>query len=151
VKLRALVGSGHKIGAVVLPVLVVGLALDVAFPDAFDVGGPAPALAALSAVVLAGGLVVWAWSVALILTKVPRGELITGGPYAVVKHPLYTSVALLVLPWLGFLLDTWLGVVLGAALYLGTRVYAPDEERELAATFGQAWDDYCAAVKLSWL
>jgi hypothetical protein len=37
------------------------------------------------------------------------------------KHPLYTAVALLVVPWLGFLLDTWLGAVIGEGLYLASR------------------------------
>ena len=32
------------------------------------------------------------------------------------KHPLYTIVALLVLPWIGFLLNTWLGALIGSPL-----------------------------------
>lgn len=35
------------------------------------------------------------------------------------KHPLYTAVALLVLPWLGFLLNTWLGALVGVVPYNG--------------------------------
>jgi protein-S-isoprenylcysteine O-methyltransferase Ste14 len=54
--------------------------------------------------------------VILILTKVSRAELITDGPYAVLNHPLYTTVALLVLPWLGFMLNTWLGAVIGVVM-----------------------------------
>ena len=27
----------------------------------------------------------------LILARVPRGELVTTGPFALVKHPLYTA------------------------------------------------------------
>ena len=38
--LRRLVGSGDKIGLVMLPVLVVGLFLNLAYPSFFDVGGP---------------------------------------------------------------------------------------------------------------
>ena len=70
----------------------------------------------------------WIWSVVLILTRVPRGELITSGPYALVKHPLYTAVAVLVLPWIGFLFNTWLGALIGVALYIGSRIFAPAEE-----------------------
>jgi protein-S-isoprenylcysteine O-methyltransferase Ste14 len=88
------------------------------------------------------------WSVALILTRVPRHELITSGPFALVKHPIYTGVALLVVPCAGFLLDTWLGALLGAVMYVGTRVYAPDEEKELAKTFGAAWEAYCKTVRI---
>jgi hypothetical protein len=38
--LRAFVGAGDKIGLATLPFLVVGLALSVADPAAFSVGGP---------------------------------------------------------------------------------------------------------------
>ena len=149
--LRALIGSGNRIATVVLPFLVVGVLLNLAFPEAFRVGGPPLWLAVVSAVLLALGAVVWAWSVVLILTKVRAGELVTSGPYAVVKHPLYTAVALLVLPWLGFLLDSWLGAVLGVALYVVSRRFAPDEEAELADDFGAAWDAYRDHVILPWL
>ncbi len=98
-KLKILIGNGRKIGALTLPFLVIGLALNILFPSAFAVGGPSAALAAVSIILLIPGVIIWAWSVALILTKVPRKELITTGPYSLVKHPLYSGVALLVLPW----------------------------------------------------
>jgi protein-S-isoprenylcysteine O-methyltransferase Ste14 len=114
--LRGLVGSGDRIGLFTLPFVILGVILNVAFPSFFDVGGPPPALAVVSVVVLIVGVTTWIWSVALILTRVPRGQLITSGPYAFMKHPLYTSVALLVLPWIGFLLDTSVGALIGVAL-----------------------------------
>jgi protein-S-isoprenylcysteine O-methyltransferase Ste14 len=134
-----------------LPFLAAGLVLNIAYPALFDVGGPPTALGAVSVAVLAVGVTIWAWSVVLILTYVPKGRLITHGPYAVLLHPLYTAVALLVLPWLGFLLDTWLGAALGVVMYTASRIFAPAEERELARTFGDAWARYRNAVKLPWL
>jgi protein-S-isoprenylcysteine O-methyltransferase Ste14 len=109
VTVKGLVGSGDKIGLFLLPFIVVGVLLNLAFPTAFQVGGPPAWLLAPSIAVLIAGLAIWAWSVILILSNVPRGRLITRGPYAWVKHPLYTAVALLVLPWIGFMLNTWLG------------------------------------------
>jgi protein-S-isoprenylcysteine O-methyltransferase Ste14 len=150
-KLKALVGSGDKIGLLVVPVLAVGVALNIAFPSVFRVGGPPLALKIVSLVALVPGVVVWLWSVALILTRVPKGELITGGPYALVKHPLYTGVALLVLPWIGFLLDTWLGALVGVVLYIASRMYSPAEDEALKAAFGSAWDAYAARVAIPWL
>lgn len=144
---RTLIGSGDKIAMVVLPVVVVGVVANVAFPTFFEVGGPSEALRTLSLLILVPGLVLWAWSVVLILTRVPRGELITTGPFALVKHPIYTSVALLVLPWVGFLLNTWLGALLGIVLYLASRRYAPQEEAALSDTFGAAWDEYVRTVR----
>jgi protein-S-isoprenylcysteine O-methyltransferase Ste14 len=151
VKLKALVGSGDRIGLFTLPFLLAGVALNVAFPAAFAVGGPPPLLAWVSVVVLAVGVVVWAWSVVLILRDVPRGRLITSGPFAVVRHPLYTGVALLVLPWAGFLLNTWLGAVLGIVLFAGARMFEGGEERALASRFGSDWDRYAAGVKIAGL
>jgi len=145
-RLRELVGAGDRIGLAVLPFVVTGLVLNFMFPGVFDVDGPAEWLGILSIGVLAFGVIVWAWSVVLILARVPRGELITTGPFAVVRHPLYTSVALLVLPWLGFLLNSWLGAALGIALYVAARRYEIDEEAELADTFDGAWEDYRAGV-----
>ena len=97
------------------------------------------------------GVAIWAWSVVLILREVPEGHLITTGPFALVKHPLYTSVSLLVLPSIGFLLDTWLGALIGIVMYVATRRFAPAEEEALSARFGPRWDDYRATVKLPWL
>jgi protein-S-isoprenylcysteine O-methyltransferase Ste14 len=78
-------------------------------------------------------------------------ELVTTGPYSLVRHPLYTSVALLVLRWLGFLFGTWLGALIGVALYMGSRLFAPAEEAELAGQFGPQWDAYCRRVRVPWL
>jgi protein-S-isoprenylcysteine O-methyltransferase Ste14 len=148
---KVLVGSGDKIALFALPFLIVGLVLNVAYPSLFDVGGPSNVLRVVSIVVLVPGVAIWLWSIILILTKVPKGKLITSGPYYLVKHPLYTSVALLVLPWIGFLLNTWLGALIGVVLYIGSRMFAHTEEAELSKTFGAAWDEYSNTVKIPWL
>jgi len=150
-ELATLVGSGDKIGLFMLPFVIGGLALNVVFPSFFGVGGPPTWLRSVSILVLIAGVTIWIWSVALILAKVPRGELITTGPYALVKHPLYTAVALLVIPWCGFLLDSWLGAALGVVLYVGSRMFAPAEEADLRSTFGAEWDAYVEIVKLPWV
>jgi protein-S-isoprenylcysteine O-methyltransferase Ste14 len=150
-RLKVLVGSGHRIMLLTLPFLAAGLVLNIMFPSWFSVGGPPLVLKAISVAMLVPGVIIWIWSVALILTKVPRQELITTGPYSLVKHPLYTGVALLVLPWAGFLLNTWLLVLVGVVLYMGSRAFAPEEERGLSKDFGPAWDEYCTKVKIAWL
>lgn len=149
--LKKLMGSGDKIMLLTSPFLVIGLGLNIWRPSLFSVGGPPTGLRALSIVVLIPGVVIWLWSVLLILVRVPQGRLITNGPYALVKHPLYTSVALLVLPWAGFLFNSWLGVLVGGVLYVASRMFAPEEERGLAATFGAAWESYRQKVMMPWL
>ena len=134
-----------------LPFLILGLALNDAFPSAFGGGGPAPVLRIVSIVASIVGIAIWIWSVLLILMKVPRGELITTGPYAVVKHPIYTTVSFLVLPWIGFLFDTWVWAGIGIVLYVGSRLFSPREEAELSERFGASWNTYLHAVRIGWL
>jgi hypothetical protein len=64
---------------------------------------------------------------------------------------LYTDIAFLVLPWVGLLLGSWLGVPLGIVLYVGSRLFSPQEERLLSETFGASWDEYRRRVKIAWL
>lgn len=150
-KLKALTGSTDKIGLLVLPFLVIGLILNVMHPSFFSVGGPSRALKVISLIVLIPGVTVWIWSVILILTNVPRKELITTGPYSLVRHPLYTGVALLALPWVGFLVNTWLGLLIGVVLYIGSRLFSHGEEAVLSKTFGADWDAYCKRVRMPWM
>jgi len=149
--LKELVGSGDKIGVLLLPFLIVGLILNILYPSWFSVGGPPEVLRWISTVLLIPGVVVWMWSVILILTKVPKGELITTGPYSLMKHPIYNGVALLVLPWLGFLLDSWLGAMIGIVLCVGSRLFSREEEDSLSEIYGAAWIEYCKKVKIPWL
>ena len=149
--LMDLVGSGHKIALFTLPFAVAAVIVDLVERGFFGMGSPPAALRIASVLILLVGLVTWAWSVFLILAKVPRGELITTGPYAVVKHPLYTGVALLVLPSVGFLFGTWLWALVGVALYVGSRLFAREEEADLAERFGSRWNRYCERVLIPWL
>lgn len=150
-KLKILVGNGRKIGLFTLPFLIAGLTLNLIFPDFFNVGGPSTFLTRVSIIVLIPGIIVWFWSVYLILTKIPRRELITNGPYSIVRHPLYTGVALLVIPWVGVLCNTWLGIFIGTIVYIGSRIYSPEEERILAKIYEESWDNYCRKVLIKWL
>jgi protein-S-isoprenylcysteine O-methyltransferase Ste14 len=151
VKLSILVGNGKKIGLLTAPFLIIGLLLNIMYPSFFSVGGPSVLLIVVSIVALIPGVIIWIWSVILILTKVPQKILITNGPYSLVKHPLYTGVALCVLPWFGFLCNTWLGLLLGIIVYIGSRLFSPEEEAVLSKVFGPAWEEYKEKVKVPWL
>jgi protein-S-isoprenylcysteine O-methyltransferase Ste14 len=151
VDLKDMVGSGDRIALFALPFTIVGAAVQVVDPDRLAIDGSSQPTRAIAIFALTVGGLLWAWSVGLILSKVPKGELITTGPYAVIKHPLYTSVGLLVLPALGVLLGTWLGAIVGVSVYAGSRLFAPAEERKLRGEFGAAWDAYARSVRLPWL
>jgi len=73
-------------------------------------------------------------------------ELIRSGPYAIVRHPIYTSMLFLLLGT-GFLVAP--GLLLGASLTVyiaGTMLRVRIEDALLAARFGEQFAAYRAAV-----
>lgn len=149
-KIKVLVGAGDRIVALMLPFAVVGILANLLWPRVFSMGFGSGGLIA-GAALLVVGLPLWLVSVAQVLAIVPKGRLITSGPYAVMLHPLYTSVALLVIPGCGLLFDTWVGFAIGAILYAASRIYSPKEERTLAELFGEEYLSYRKRVVLPWL
>jgi protein-S-isoprenylcysteine O-methyltransferase Ste14 len=149
-KLKVLVGAGSRVMGLTLPFAAAGIAANIAWPSVFHMGFELPGLV-VGIVLLAVGVPAWLVSVAQILIYVPKRTLITSGPFAVVLHPLYTSVALLVLPGVGLVLDTWLGPALGAVLYVSSRIFSPGEEKILASVFVKEYPAYRARVLLPWL
>jgi len=150
-KLKVLIGNGRKIGLFTLPFLIAGFSLNIIFPEFFIVNDTSGKLFWISLLFLLIGIINWIWTVVLILTKIPRKQLITTGPYAIVKHPLYVGVAWLVLPWAGLMLNTWLGIFLGIVVYIGSRIFSPEEEKLLSGIFGNEWEVYSKKVLLPWI
>ena len=100
----------------------------------------------------AAGLFIWVartmganWS---IVARMRQGhELVTGGPFAIVRHPIYLAMLL-------FMLSVAAGTGHEAALWLavpvfivGTLMRTTREEALLRARFGAAYEDYAHRVK----
>lgn len=75
--MKTLVGSGDKIGLFTLPFLLIGVLLNILFPAIFRVGGPSLVVTVMALLLFIPGVIVWIWSVFLILTNVPQKHLIT--------------------------------------------------------------------------
>ena len=70
----------------------------------------------------------------------------TSGPFARVRHPIYSAL-LGMLVATGLALATPLAMIAATAIYvLGTHLRARREERLLADLFGQAYLDYAQRV-----
>ncbi len=121
--------------------------------------GPSPATRVL--LLVAGGVIYFAGLMLMLWARLALGRiynvsysfdvqlyadhrLVTDGPFAIVRHPLYLG---LLLAGLGgvLLYRTWTLVFI-ATNFPGLLVRARREERALAAEFGQAWQDYCRRV-----
>lgn len=95
------------------------------------------------------GLRAWAGGCAGAHTRratIEAPRLVTGGPYAYVRNPIYLASIILGLGMVGLLGDPWM-----LALYVGVFVFlysaiVPAEEAFLRRTFGAAFKAYCNAV-----
>lgn len=71
-------------------------------------------------------------------------QLVTSGPFAIVRHPMYTGIFLAALGSL-LIYPTWTTLLFVFFAPL-TSVRARREERALAIEFGEQWREYCNRV-----
>lgn len=98
------------------------------------------------------GLFVWSsrtmgknWSV--VARTRSDHELVTGGPFAHIRHPIYTALGLF-LVGLAIATGNAERLLIGLPVYaLGTWLRIVEEERLLRDMFGARYDDYAARVK----
>jgi protein-S-isoprenylcysteine O-methyltransferase Ste14 len=112
-----------------------------------------PALAAIGAAMFASGMIVAVWARihlgrnwGMPMTERAEPELVTSGPYRLVRHPIYSG---LLLGLVGTALATdLLGLILAAVLGAYFYYAASVEERNLIATFPAAYPAYRTATKM---
>jgi len=72
----------------------------------------------------------------------PDHELVTSGPYRLVRHPIYTSM-LFLLVGTGFMVTPLPMLLLSAAVFMfGTEIRVRIEDRLLASRFGDRFHGY---------
>ncbi len=108
----------------------------------------ATALLAMGVLLAATGAVLWLWAFATIpgLSSghyvLPEQTLITSGPYARVRHPIYLAVILL---WMAVAAAySSIGMFVVSLLYVipAYALYARSEERMMVEHFGAAYREY---------
>lgn len=126
---------GSQIGHVEIPWL-----LEIAL------AGSAIAIALLSAWLVIAAVQALGKQFAVAARVISGHDLITSGPFRIVRHPIYTGVlGMLIATAMSF--STWPGLVLSVALYLaGTTMRIRKEERLLRETFGTEFQAYAEEV-----
>jgi protein-S-isoprenylcysteine O-methyltransferase Ste14 len=121
--------------------------LSIAFPDW---------LRWLGAVLSLVSLGMWTWSQAALdrqwsaqLQLRTEHMLITSGPYAIVRHPLYSAMQ----GWatgLALLTANWVFVIFAALAVAGLFVSAPSEEQVMLEQFGEEYRKYMRKTGRFW-
>ena len=84
------------------------------------------------------------WSITARLVE--GHQLATSGPYAFVRHPIYTGMLGMLLAT-GLAVSYWQGIIAAlGVLIVGAMIRIRSEERLLSAAFGSKFDDYSRRV-----
>lgn len=89
--------------------------------------------------------IVW-WSVLTLTKNKMRENLVTVGPYALARHPVYSGTLFILNPALAILFRSWLLMIALIPIYFVWRKNIRLEDQYLAAKFGQAHQDYRRAA-----
>nr|HPG89329.1 isoprenylcysteine carboxylmethyltransferase family protein [Hyphomicrobium sp.] len=130
--------------AAVAAALVMGRSVPIAWPGTDDL-----AAQLVGRGFGVAGLVLIVWSVIALTraktTVMPNGvsdALVTTGPYARFRNPIYLGEVLLLLAAADVTKNVWFGVAAAAFVVLVTRLQILPEERHLTARFGDAYEAY---------
>jgi protein-S-isoprenylcysteine O-methyltransferase Ste14 len=138
--IQALAFFATGFGAVVI-------ALPWTSPEALLAGSVVGALMLLSVLLFAAaaGAMGANWS---IVARMREGhELVTGGVFARLRHPIYTAMAAFLVA-MAIAFGHLAGLIVALPLFvIGTGIRVREEEKLLHAEFGPAYDDYAARVK----
>jgi protein-S-isoprenylcysteine O-methyltransferase Ste14 len=149
--LEKLGGIGPRLALMCLPYVVLSLIVMRRYPDfgrpGFT-GSPRmkTAARALGFLWLAVGVVFWAWSGVYFLRHYRDEGLITEGPFALCRNPIYSAIIVFIIPGLAVMSRS--GLVLSDALvmYIGFKMSIHGEAIPLARTFGEEYEAYEKSV-----
>lgn len=140
-------GAGHKMGLVILPVLVPTILIAVLYPDLCSFGRLAPWLRfGFGSALVAVGLTINFVSAFAMMRAFGQKRLLTNGTYGLSRNPMYTSFILFTIPGVSLLLNCWAVLAVSPAIYAATVIFVKEEEAWLAMQFGARWEDYARRV-----
>jgi len=132
----------------------VGLGLERVVPLAGYSSSVAEVSRDIGLVLLAGGVLLALSCVVMFVvvrtTIIPfcsASSLITRGPYAFTRNPMYVSLVLVYLGAAGTLVEPWPLLLLPVPVAIVGAVVIPFEEARMREAFGSAFDEYRAKVR----
>jgi protein-S-isoprenylcysteine O-methyltransferase Ste14 len=136
-------GIGPKIGRIALPYLLVTIFLSIYYKDVFKICERCDRpFFIFGIVLLAIGIGFYVISGKLLMQGIRNTKLMTTGTYYLCRNPLYTSIILMVIPGVSFVMHTWLILTTSLVAYIAFKIQIKSECTEMEAFFGDAYLSY---------
>jgi protein-S-isoprenylcysteine O-methyltransferase Ste14 len=140
-------GIGPRLALLCLPYVILSVVVMVRDPTFFNLAFlDAPFVRILGFVWLGLGLILWISSAVYFLKKFKKGKLITKGPFALSRNPIYSSTIVFVVPSLGLILHSGLILSIAVVMYIGFKISIHGESRLLLKLFGEEYERYIKSV-----
>ena len=123
-----------------------GVGLGLLWPFQLGWEGPWLMYLGLALAVLGVGLIIWATASAGTVVLADPNELVTTGPYATSRHPMYVGWTLAYLALICILDSAWL-LILFPVLALWINSESAREEQRMVEKFGSRYIEYQARVR----
>jgi protein-S-isoprenylcysteine O-methyltransferase Ste14 len=144
---KTLFGCGPKLALLCLPYVILSLIVMYIYPEFFDLKflNFIP-VKVLGFVWLGLGIIFWIYSAIFFLKYFKPGKLITQGPFALCRNPIYSSIIVFLIPSLALIFHSGLTFSISLVLYLGFKISIHGETNVLRRIFGEEYDIYEKSV-----
>jgi protein-S-isoprenylcysteine O-methyltransferase Ste14 len=140
-------GIGPKLALLCLPYVLLSLLVMYRDPDFSDLGFlDFHWVKVLGFVWLGLGVGFWISAAVSFLKHFSAGKLITKGPFALCRNPIYSSIIIFIIPALALIFHSGLIFSISVVLYVGFKISIHGESRLLKRTFGEEYEHYAQSV-----
>jgi protein-S-isoprenylcysteine O-methyltransferase Ste14 len=91
---------------------------------------------------MALGVIFWVYSAVYFLKYFKPGTLITAGPFALCRNPIYSSIIVFIIPSVALIFHSGILLSIAVVLYLGFKLTIHGETIVLRRIFGEEYDKY---------
>jgi protein-S-isoprenylcysteine O-methyltransferase Ste14 len=142
-----LFGCGPKLALICMPYVILSLIVMYRYPEFFNLRFlDFPFVKVLGFVWLVLGILFWVYSAIFFLKYFKPGKLITQGPFAFCRNPIYSSIIVFIIPSLALIFHSGLILSIALVLYLGFEISIHGETNVLRRIFGEEYEKYEKSV-----
>jgi protein-S-isoprenylcysteine O-methyltransferase Ste14 len=142
-----LFGCGPKLALLCLPYVILSVVVMYRYPDFFDLKFlDFGFVKVLGFVWLGAGMIYWIISAIYFLKYFKPGSLITTGPFALCRNPIYSAILVFIIPSLAIIFHSGLILSISLVLYLGFKISIHGETIVLRRILGEEFEKYEKSV-----
>lgn len=142
-----LFGCGPKLALLCLPYVILSLIVMYMYPEFFDLRFLNSIYAKVTGLIWLGfGITFWIYSAVVFLKYFKPGELMTRGPFALCRNPIYSSIIVFIIPSLALIFHSGLTFSISLVLYIGFKISIHGETSVLRRIFGEEYEIYEKSV-----